>query len=176
MFPFDMPAENILALLIPIILILYAVLLLKLKPSKESEIYPDRLPTRTAKVMVETQTGKSPTESVEVKKVPGAEATPASQIQVNSSVRAHLTPTRKDQPMTSFEVGASTTPEVQDAKKKPPSLLDLDFEGCRHYLGHLNKLPKSTPIPNECFGCPETLQCIRHANDKQKVVRNVARR
>jgi hypothetical protein len=174
MFPFDLPAESILALLVPIILILYAAFLLKLKPSKENEIHPDKLPTRTAKVIVETQTGKKPTESVEVRKVPRGESAPASQIQVNSSVRARLTSTRKGQPMTSIGVDASTTPDVQNAKKKPPSLLDKDFEGCRHYLGHLNKLPKSTPIPNECFGCPETLECIRRTNNKQKVVSNVA--
>jgi hypothetical protein len=156
MFPFDLPAESILALLVPIILVLYAAFLLKLKPAKENEIRPDKLPTRTAKVMVETQTGKSPTASVEVRKVPREESAPASQIQLTSSVRARLTSTRKGQPMTSIGVDASTTPDVQDAKKKPPSLLDEDFEGCHHYLGHLNKLPKSTPIPNECFGCPES--------------------
>jgi hypothetical protein len=176
MFPFDLPAESILALLVPIILVLYATFLLKLKPSKENEIHSDKLPTRTAKVMVETQTGKSPTASVEVRKVPREESAPASQIQVTSSVGARLTSTRKGQPMTSIGVGARarTTSDVQDAKKKPPSLLDEDFEGCHHCLGHLNKLPKSMPIPNECFGCPETLECIRHANNKQKVVSNVA--
>jgi hypothetical protein len=174
MFPFDLPAESILALLVPIILILYAAFLLKLKPSKENEIHPDKIPTRTAKVMVEAQSVKSPTASVEVRKVPGGESAQASQIQVTSSVRARPTSTRKGQPMTSIGVGANTTSDVQDAKKKPPSLLDRDFEGCHHYLGHLNKLPKSMPIPNECFGCPETLQCIRHANNKQKVVSNVA--
>jgi len=174
MFPFDLPAESILALLVPIILILYAAFLLKLKPSKENEIHPDKLPTRTAKVMVEAQSVKKPTGSVEVREVPRGEPAPASQIRVTSSVGARLTSTRKGQPMTSIGVDARTTSDVQDAKKNTPSLLDEDFEGCHHHLGHLNKLPKSTPIPSECFGCPETLECIRHKNNKQKVVSTVA--
>jgi hypothetical protein len=174
MFPFDLPAESILALLVPIILILYAAFLLKLKPSKENEIRPDKLPTRTAKVMVETQAVKKPAESVGVGKIPMGESGPASQIQVTSSVRARPTSTKKGQPMTNIEVNASTTLDVQDAKKKPSSMLDEDFEGCHYHLGHLNKLPKSMPIPNECFGCPETLECIRYADSKQKVVSHVA--
>ena len=185
MFPFDAPAETTLALLIPVILILYAFFLLRLKPEKEKEAFQTKLPTRTSKAMVEAQTGKSPTERVEVRKVPGVEPTPASQIQMNSDVRAGLTPASKDQPVTKSptfeqeahtliarisqqESGASTSArDVQDAQKKPSSQMDIDFAGCRHYLGHLSKLPKSMPIPNECFGCPDTLQCIRHANKKR---------
>jgi hypothetical protein len=31
---------------------------------------------------------------------------------------------------------------------------------CPHHLGYLSKLPKNTPIPEECFFCSRLVECI----------------
>jgi len=35
-----------------------------------------------------------------------------------------------------------------------------DFQECIHHFGYLRKLPKGTPVPDECFGCKKILQCL----------------
>jgi len=34
------------------------------------------------------------------------------------------------------------------------------FRGCVHQFGHLRSMPKSTAVPEECFGCPKVLRCM----------------
>jgi len=34
------------------------------------------------------------------------------------------------------------------------------FRGCVHQFGHLRSIPKNTPVPNECFGCPKVMRCM----------------
>jgi len=33
-------------------------------------------------------------------------------------------------------------------------------QNCPQYLGYLKGRAKNTPIPNECFTCPETIKCL----------------
>ena len=35
-----------------------------------------------------------------------------------------------------------------------------DFQKCVHQFGYLRNMPKNTPIPDECFGCPKVLRCM----------------
>jgi len=35
---------------------------------------------------------------------------------------------------------------------------------CPHKFGYLHKLPKNTPIPDECFGCSKIVECLRKPN------------
>jgi len=35
---------------------------------------------------------------------------------------------------------------------------------CIHHYGYLHSLPKNTPIPDECFGCPKIVDCLVSAN------------
>jgi len=35
-----------------------------------------------------------------------------------------------------------------------------DAKDCLHHFGYLNELPKNTPIPGECFGCPKIVDCL----------------
>jgi len=34
------------------------------------------------------------------------------------------------------------------------------FQKCVHEFGYLRDMPKNTPIPDECFGCPKVLRCM----------------
>ena len=34
------------------------------------------------------------------------------------------------------------------------------FQKCVHSFGYLRSLPKNTPVPDECFGCPKAMQCL----------------
>lgn len=54
--------------------------------------------------------------------------------------------------------------QTRDKKKKKSFFLfgEQDFGGCRHKPGHLSTVPKNTPIPEECFGCPEILECMKY--------------
>ena len=37
----------------------------------------------------------------------------------------------------------------------------MDFE-CPHSFGYLSGYPSDQPIPDECFGCPNTINCMNH--------------
>jgi hypothetical protein len=34
------------------------------------------------------------------------------------------------------------------------------FQNCLHHFGYLKSLPKNTPVPDECFGCPKVMECL----------------
>ena len=34
------------------------------------------------------------------------------------------------------------------------------FQNCVHQFGYLKDMPKNTPIPDECFGCPMVMRCL----------------
>lgn len=36
----------------------------------------------------------------------------------------------------------------------------LSFTKCMHNLGYLENLPQNTPVPDECFGCPNVMRCL----------------
>ena len=42
-----------------------------------------------------------------------------------------------------------------------------DEKDCLHHFGYLNELPKNTPIPGECFGCPKIVDCLITAKGKR---------
>jgi len=33
-------------------------------------------------------------------------------------------------------------------------------QACPHSFGYLSGHPENQPIPEECFGCPKTLECV----------------
>jgi len=47
-----------------------------------------------------------------------------------------------------------TTPSAKQVSKSS------DTKDCLHHFGYLNELPKNTPIPGECFGCPKIVDCL----------------
>jgi hypothetical protein len=161
MFPFDSEAETFHVLLVPAILLLYAIILMKLKPSEESDLQPGKLTPKMERGAPEPRVLKKPATLADGRKVGNRESTSKAQSQ---KVSKELT--ESDQSKMQIEVGK--TIKVDDARKKKSFFLfgEKDFGGCPHKLGHLSTLPKSTPIPEECFGCPQILECIKLANNK----------
>jgi len=45
----------------------------------------------------------------------------------------------------------------------------LDFTKCIHDFGYLRNLPQNTPIPDECFGCPQVMRCL-FPNEQDQIV------
>jgi hypothetical protein len=39
-------------------------------------------------------------------------------------------------------------------------------EECPHYLGYLSGYPADQPVPEECFGCANTVQCMNNETDE----------
>jgi hypothetical protein len=37
---------------------------------------------------------------------------------------------------------------------------NVGSQNCAHEFGYLKDLPRNTPVPNECFGCPRVMQCL----------------
>jgi len=46
---------------------------------------------------------------------------------------------------------------AEDSMKKQSA---KGFQKCVHQFGYLRNMPKNTPIPDECFGCPKVLRCM----------------
>ena len=53
---------------------------------------------------------------------------------------------------------------VKEKKKSFFIFGKTSFEGCPHEFGHLRNLPKNAPIPDECFGCSQILECLGHSS------------
>jgi hypothetical protein len=61
------------------------------------------------------------------------------------------------------------TLKKRDAEKKSFYLFgQKDFEGCPHEFEYLKTLPKNTPIPDECFGCAQIIECLGPPSKKKK--------
>jgi len=44
------------------------------------------------------------------------------------------------------------------AKMNPSVRVEITRE-CPHSFGYLSEYPQNEPIPEECFGCPEAIEC-----------------
>jgi hypothetical protein len=84
---------------------------------------------------------------------------------MNPSVRIAPveTQTRQEQP-TPVRSEIRETPKQE--KTVPPARVELapTRKDCLHHYGYLHSLPKNTPIPDECFGCPKIVDCLVSAN------------
>jgi hypothetical protein len=49
----------------------------------------------------------------------------------------------------------------------------LDFE-CPHSFGYLSGYPSDQPIPDECFGCANAIQCMNHGTESAVAVADKA--
>ena len=169
MFTPDQTILNVsLIAVIAIILAVYAIFLVKLKPTKEykstssrdlekEEITvtkPKRPKKQTMTATTKKTTNEEPTSAVENQEIPEE---PDESIQTRTHVE---------------ERARALTQEIQKRKKNKETKKSFflfgkkDFEGCTHKFGHLKSLPKNTPIPDECFGCPKILECLVRSKNK----------
>jgi len=152
-FPFDSPLTILPLVVIAAILVFYALLLIKLKPSRE-EI------ETTENDLMEPKTLEKPTAPIETIENVGEE----------------VTPTVQETPVETIGVKAETEnidveetgKNNKDKETKRAFFLfgERDFEGCLHKFGYLKSLRKNAPIPDECFGCPQILECLMTRKSK----------
>lgn len=166
MFTPDLSILNIgLMAVIAIILAFYAIFLVKLKPAKEYESAPNRdfekgeetvmKPKRPRKQTMPAKTiNEEPASTVENQEIPEEDVE-------SIQARTHVE-----------ERARELTQEIQKRKKDKEAKKSFflfgkkNFEGCTHKFGYLKSLPKNTPIPDECFGCPQILECLMRSKNK----------
>lgn len=52
------------------------------------------------------------------------------------------------------------TMERAPIEERPLRRRSAGFQKCIHDFGHLKNLPQNTPVPDECFGCPQVMRCL----------------
>jgi hypothetical protein len=152
-FPFDSPLTILPLVAIAAILVFYTLLLIKLKPPEED---------------IET----TENDSIELKKV----EKPITPTETSGNASEEITPTVQEMPAETIEIEAGaesidvkeTRKNNKDRELKKSFFLfgERDFEGCPHKFGYLKSLRKNAPIPDECFGCPQILECLMTRKSK----------
>jgi hypothetical protein len=141
------------------ILVFYALILIKLKPSKEYvettendsiELKKPENPTTPAEVSA-NEVGRNASE--EVVAVVQEETAEASQPETNM-------------PNGDVEETEKKNDKNKELKKSFFLFGEREFEGCPHKFGYLKSLRKNAPIPDECFGCPQILECLMTRKSK----------
>jgi len=76
---------------------------------------------------------------------------------------------RKTQTTTKAELLIKGQEKISEKPKKPVEDAHIkttkadspeELQKCIHHFGYLKNLPKNTPIPDACFGCPRLLRCM----------------
>jgi len=158
-FPFDSPFTIIPLVVIAAILVFYALVLIKLKPSKEYvettendsvELEKPEKPTTPTGISANEITGNTSEEVIETVQEETAET---NQPEVN---------------MPNSDVEETEKKDDKDKELKKSFFLfgEREFEGCPHKFGYLKSLRKNAPIPDECFGCPQILECLMTRKSK----------
>jgi len=164
--PLELSLGAILIMIIAAVLI-YAILLIKLKPLSETEQEPG------FKKFIE-DLEKPVTPAAEATNIAEEESALPVETQKPVETPRHVETQRpvetkraSEKPAPSISTRARVEAgENQKAKKEKEAKKSFilfgkrDFEGCPHKFGYLKNLPRNTPIPDECFGCPKVVECL----------------
>jgi type IV secretory pathway VirB10-like protein len=159
MFPFELSLLDIASMaMVAMILIFYTIFLVKLKSPKEKESIldiklekkekNDVKPKKTSKPIIKTEAVEETVPVVEKQAVPEENAKKA-----EVAVEVHV---EKEE----------AHDDEKEAKKAFFLFGKKDFAGCVHKFGYLKTVPRNTPIPDECFGCPRILECLMQTKSK----------
>ncbi len=61
----------------------------------------------------------------------------------------------------------------REKRMKAEGVPNLDTEpepGCPHHFGYLSRFPIDQPIPDECFGCLDAVQCMNQKGQAAEAV------
>lgn len=158
MFPFELSLFDIASIvMIIMILAFYTIFLVKLKLPKEKEpiSYVKREKNDIKPKKSDTPTAPTKTEEVTIEK-----AAPVVEKQ-----EVHEENAKKIDDEAQAEKEGEHEKE-KDAKKAFFLFGKKEFAGCVHKFGYLKTVPRNTPIPDECFGCPKILECLMHSKNK----------
>jgi hypothetical protein len=129
-----------LVIMIIAILVLYLIVLIKLKPSNEGkEILEKNLSNNNISKGFSTERRSNPQTYNEPQK--------------ESVEKAELT--RGTEPV--------KRPEPASPPNKTGFLKETRKSGCPHHFRYLGEHPKNTPIPNECLTCVKIMECLEGA-------------
>ena len=87
------------------------------------------------------KTPRSPEESVDTVK-PSKPETPVESTEIS------------EKPIVAKDVQKLPTASSKSLQARPP--------GCPHFFGYLKKIPKNTPMPDECLTCLKMVECISY--------------
>ena len=153
---------------VAIILASYTIFLIKLKPTKEQESTSNRDFEKEEKTAMKPRTRMKQKMPDKAKETTNGETASALENQ-----KIPEEPVVEAQNGTHLEERAvKLTQENQKKKKNRETKKSFflfgkkDFEGCTHEFGYLKSLSKNTPIPDECFGCPQILDCLMRSKSE----------
>jgi Ca2+/Na+ antiporter len=145
-----------------VLAVLYVTLLLKLKPSTENNDHHK-------KDFLHEKRGPPPNGLIFVNSLKTKEKTTPpqrTQTPINSQKIRH--PFIKTMHPSLPQDKNQETPEHVVVRAENPSS-DLH---CAHHFGYLIELPKNTPIPSECLGCPQVVECMTTLKVQKKLVKS----
>ncbi len=177
-FPLDFPLNIALVAASALIAICYAIFLIKLKPSIETEPTASKTVERQKATLAELRSTRRSIAHDEAREITQEKPTSTWK---NRSTKPEKSLAKLEKPAEIKKIHSEVpvrTAEVVETKEKQKTKNDeakkafflfgeRNFEGCRHKFGYLNDLPKNTPIPDECFGCPEIVECLKNLRLKQ---------
>jgi outer membrane biosynthesis protein TonB len=120
------------------LLILYLIVLIKLKPSGEGK---GILKANLSKKTIHSE--RPPTE-------------------LSSNPQTYNEPQEESVETAEFteETESVETPELAPPPIKTEISKETRNSGCPHHFGYLRDHPKNTPIPNECLTCTSIMECL----------------
>jgi len=155
---------TILKVAIAIILVFYVTLLVKLKPSREIKPPLDRYVETVRTPTVEQKKPEKPTTPLETRKTANEEP-----VLTSKTEKLQEEPPKGIQTKAHAETEENQTKETDKQAKRAFFLFgEREFEGCPHRFEYLRNLPKNSPIPDECFGCPKILECLGSPKKKKR--------
>lgn len=158
-FPFDSPLTILPLVAIAAILVFYTLLLIKLKPSKE-----DVETTENDSIVLERL--EKPITPTETSENVSEEVTPAVQEEPAEASQTEVSQTEVSALNGDLEGTKKKNNKGAEMKKSFFLFGERQFEGCPHKFGYLKSLRKNAPIPDECFGCPQILECLMTRKSK----------
>jgi preprotein translocase subunit SecF len=160
-FPFDSPLTILPLVAVAAILVFYTLLLIKLKPSNENIETTEKDSIELEKPMMPTEPSENESEDV----TPAVQEEPAeaSQTEVSQTEANH---TEVNALNGDLKETKRKTNKDEELKKSFFLFGERQFEGCPHKFGYLKSLRKNAPIPDECFGCPQILECLMTRKNK----------
>jgi hypothetical protein len=123
------------------LLVLYLIVLIKLKPSTQSkEILKTNLPKKNIPKKLSTERRSNPQIYDEPQEESVEKAEPP---EVTESVE-------RPEPTPPIPIKTEISKENRNS-------------GCPYYFGYLGEHPRNTPIPNECLTCTKIMECLLRA-------------
>lgn len=146
---------------IVVLAILYVTILLKLKPSTENKEHPK-------KDLVAEKQEPPPNGLIFVNTLKTKETTTPpqrTQTQINPQTTRHPL-TKTAHPAAPQNKNQEMPKHVARPENRSPNT------HCVHHFGYLRKLPRNTPIPSECLGCPQVVECLTTLKVAKKLVKS----